>query len=124
MPKVHRFDIWIENYSDGKRLKEYKVITNGNTAECFIESMVDERFRVRARLAENSELPEPYNFGTSVYVDGQWTAGQLMGEIKTKPRKYERDLSFVGAATSSGSFCPYVFGATQFTGFNTHIEMS
>jgi hypothetical protein len=117
-PRGFPFRSSVVNPNDREPYAEYKVTTEGNKTECYIESVEGQPFSVLVALDEDKA---PSNtFSISCTVDGESIKEGLIGRF---PDHYYRDWQLKGKIVAEGRLARFEFGATQFTGkSHTHRQ--
>jgi hypothetical protein len=89
---------------------------------CYIESKTGSRFKIAVDLVTIPEHSVMYtnSWTAKVTVDGQEIVQKLMGNISGKMHDA---CTIDGLDTAPGKVAPFVFGATQFTGYSPSVGL-
>jgi hypothetical protein len=89
---------------------------------CYIESKTGSKFKLAVDLVKIPDHSEMYthSFAAKVTVDGQEIVQKLIGNISGKRHD---SCTIDGLEIGPGKIAPFVFGATQFSGYSPSLRL-
>ena len=122
MPSYRPITLHVVNVATGEPFEEYQVSQNGNTVECYIESIVDTEFKVTIQLARDYRDVYP-RYSLHGSVDGHHVGSKLFGDFHNTYTSSILEGRYIG----DGKLRRMKFSSTQFSGksvYNSGLILS